>query len=152
LKKSADIKPIPIIFDLILTQLSMSGHLALSFVVIYLSLSFVYSAIEKIIQWEKCKGYYRLHFKHTFIKNQVPAAIILVLIMEIISVGLNLYGLYILFHTGNAQVLLNGLIAIAITLILLMTGQRIAQDYSGAMNITVYFMLTVFGIFLIEYF
>jgi len=33
---------------------------------------------------------------------------------------------------------------------LLMTGQRIAQDYSGAMNITVYFILTVLGVYFLE--
>jgi len=52
--------------------------------------------------------------------------------------------------TGTKELVLWGMLAISFTLILLMTGQRIAQDYSGAMNITVYFILTVMGIFMLE--
>ena len=58
-------------------------------------------------------------------------------------------GLYRLSFSHESQTTLWGLIATAITLIVLMTGQRIAQDYSGAMNITVYFILTVMGIYML---
>ena len=58
-------------------------------------------------------------------------------------------GLYRLLFSHDSQTTLWGLIATAITLIVLMTGQRIAQDYSGAMNITVYFILTVMGIYML---
>ncbi|MCP4883638.1 MAG: hypothetical protein GY908_07590 [Flavobacteriales bacterium] len=63
---------------------------------------------------------------------------------------MNLTGLYSLFVTGNTNMALWAMLAVAATLTLLMTGQRIAQDYSGAMNITVYFILTVMGIFMLE--
>jgi hypothetical protein len=53
-------------------------------------------------------------------------------------------------NAGTTSLALWGMLATSFTLILLMTGQRIAQDYSGAMNITVYFILTVMGIFMLE--
>lgn len=115
-----------------------------------MTLSFIYSIIEKIIQWEDCKVHYKVHFKKSFLKNHVPAAIVLVILLEFVSVVMNMMGLYILFDTGSTKMALWGMIGVALTLILLMTGQRIAQDYSGAMNITVYFILTVMAIFMLE--
>lgn len=128
----------------------MNQHLAVSLIVCYLTLSFSYSIIEKIIQWQDSKVYYQEHFKRSFLKNHVPAAIVLVIFMELVCVGLNTIGLYNLLKGGSAGFLLWGMLAVSFTLLLLMTGQRIAQDYSGAMNITVYFILTVMGIFMLE--
>jgi len=128
----------------------MNQHIAISLILCYLTLSFAYSIIEKILQWEGCKVYYKAHFKKSFLKNHVPDAIVLVILFELISVGMNLTGLYSLITTGNTKMALWGMLAVALTLVLLMTGQRIAQDYSGAMNITVYFILTVMGIFMLE--
>lgn len=127
----------------------MSEHIAVSLIVVYLTLSFAYSVIEKISQWEKSKEYYISHFKNTFLKNYVPGAIILVLILEALSIGVSVFGLYVLFDGGSVQFVLFGLVTMALTLLVLMTGQRIAQDYSGAMNITVYFILTVMGIYML---
>ena len=56
----------------------------------------------------------------------------------------------IIFASYQKNSFMNQHLAVSFTLLLLMTGQRIAQDYSGAMNITVYFMLTVIGIFMLE--
>ncbi|MGI9530590.1 hypothetical protein [Lutimonas sp.] len=127
----------------------MQEHLAVLLISSYLSLSFMYSVIEKVSQWNNTKNYYIDHFKSSFLKNQIPAALLLVVIMECISVGICLAGMYHLLENNNTQAILWGLVSIAITLIVLMTGQRIAQDYSGAMNITVYFILTVIGIYVL---
>jgi len=128
----------------------MNQHLAVSLIVCYLTLSFVYSIVEKTIQWENCKTYYKEHFKKSFLKNHIVAAILLVILLELICVGLNTFGLYRLLQNGRTDIVLWGMLAVSLTLLLLMTGQRIAQDYSGAMNITVYFILTVMGIFMLE--
>ena len=42
-----------------------------------------------------------------------------------------------------------GLEISAIVLLMFLIGQRIAKDYAGAMNITVYFILNVLGIYLL---
>ena len=128
----------------------MNQYLAISLIVCYLTLSFTYSVIEKIIQWQGFKIYYQEHFKRSFLKKQVPAAILFVIFLELICIGLNTMGLYNLMNAGTTSLALWGMLATSFTLILLMTGQRIAQDYSGAMNITVYFILTVMGIFMLE--
>jgi len=130
----------------------MNPPLAVSLIICYLSLSIGYSVIEKILQWQNSLDYYKEHFKRSFLKNHVRGAIIFVILLEIVCVGLNINGLYQLLNGGNTMFAIWGLLAVSITLIVLMTGQRIAQDFSGAMNITVYFILTVFGLFILERF
>ncbi|MDN3641404.1 hypothetical protein QWY87_01735 [Lutimonas halocynthiae] len=127
----------------------MQDHIAVSLIICYLTLSFGYSILEKMIQWQSSKNYYVAHFKNTFLKHHISQAIVFVIILEIICVSLSIIGLYRLFVSNESQTSLWGLAAMAITLIVLMTGQRIAQDYSGAMNITVYFILTVMGIYIL---
>jgi hypothetical protein len=130
----------------------MNPPLAVSLIICYLSLSIGYSVIEKILQWQNSLDYYKEHFKRSFLKNHVRGAIIFVILLEIVCVGLNINGLYQLLNGGNTMFAIWGLLAVSITLIVLMTGQRIAQDFSGAMNITVYFILTGFGLFILERF
>ena len=124
----------------------MTDHIAVSLIICYLTLSFGYSILEKLMQWQRSKNYYEDHFKSTILKEHISSALVLVVLLESISVVLSLLGLFRLFTSNELNTSLWGLIAMAITLIVLMTGQRIAQDYSGAMNITVYFILTVMGI------
>ena len=148
-KKCAYYKSIPIIFESNFISLIMQEHIAVSLIICYLTLSFAYSVIEKIMQWEISKDYYRNHFRNSILENHIPSALVLVIVMECISIGLSVFGLYRLYGNNETQISLWGLVSIAITLLVLMTGQRIAQDYSGAMNITVYFILTVMGIYML---
>jgi len=126
------------------------NYIAVYLVIIYLLISFSGSVIEKVLQWNKSKAFYKDHFKDTFLKNYIPASLLLVIVCEVISIGFCLSGLVALVLYADPRLALMGLVSVSLTLILLMTGQRIAQDYSGAMNITVYFILTVLGVFFLE--
>jgi hypothetical protein len=119
-------------------------------ILVYIIVSFGYSAIEKILQHKESIEFYSVHFKKTFLKNYIPSMLNLVIVLELITVITCVSGLYFLLITNEKQIGLYGLILAAITLIGLMIGQRIAQDYSGAMNITIYFILTVFGVYLFQ--
>ena len=138
-----------IIFGSNLISHMMHEHLAVILIICYLTLSFAYSVIEKTLQWQISLDYYRNHFKNSILEMHIPSALILVIIMECLSIGLCSLGLYKLYESNETEILLWGLVSISITLMSLMTGQRIAQDYSGAMNITVYFILTVMGIYML---
>ena len=128
----------------------MYPNLSASLILIYLCLSFIYSIIEKVSNWGLCTSYYQDHFKNSLLKNHVAPAIALVLVLEIVSVGMSSIGLVYLIAWSDVSFAMYGFISIVITLLILMTGQRIAQDYSGAMNITVYFILSVFGLYILE--
>ena len=119
-------------------------------ILIYIIITFLYSATEKIFQWKQSIDYYQSHFKNTFMEKFIPPSLLLVIFMEVITVILSLIGIYNLIQFNDKTFGYYSLVVAAITLLGLMIGQRIAKDYSGAMLITVYFMLTVFGIFLFQ--
>ena len=119
-------------------------------IIIYILITFAYSALEKVFQWKESTVYYRSHFKDTFMEKLIPPSLILVIFLEIITVVLLTWGIYDLILLNQKQTGFYGLLLAAITLLGLMIGQRIAKDYSGAMLSTVYFILTVFGVFLMQ--
>ena len=112
-------------------------------ILIYLIITFTYSAFEKLLQWKESVLFYTDHFKETFLKNSMTFLLKLVILIEIITVVICLIGLVNLLFFQEKQYAFYGLILVGLTLIGLMFGQRVAKDYAGAMNITVYFILTV---------
>jgi hypothetical protein len=80
----------------------------------------------------------------------IPLSLIIVIFLELITTVLTIVGIYSLLVFDDKKYGFYGLLLAAVTLLGLMTGQRIAKDYSGAMLITVYFMLTVFGVFIMQ--
>ena len=119
-------------------------------IIIYILITFAYSALEKVFQWKESIDYYRSHFKDTFMEKLIPPSLLLVIFLEVITVVFLALGIYDLILLNQKQTGFYGLLLAAITLLGLMIGQRIAKDYSGAMLITVYFILTVFGVFLMQ--
>lgn len=119
-------------------------------ILLYVIITFGYSAIEKLWLKKETLVFYKNHFKETFLKNRMPFLINLVILLEIATVIICIAGLFywLVFRENNIG--FYGLVLASLTLIALMIGQRIAKDYAGAMHITVYFILTVFGVFLLQ--
>ena len=56
------------------------------------------------------------------------------------------YGIYFAFAEKTTLWIFYGFVVLALTLILLFAGQRIAKDYLGAADLVPYFMLIILGI------
>ena len=56
------------------------------------------------------------------------------------------YGIYFAFAEKTTLWIFYGFVVLALTLILLFAGQRIAKDYLGAADLVPYFMLIMLGI------
>ena len=56
------------------------------------------------------------------------------------------YGVYYAFTSRSTLWIFYGLVVIAITVIFLFAGQRIAKDYLGAADLVPYFILIMLGI------
>lgn len=119
-------------------------------ILIFLAVTFLQSGYDKVVDWQGNVGWLKSHFEKTFIKNQVPQSLMLILVLEIIA--------GILCLAGVIQLLLNdvrtfgfyGAIFSSITLIFLLFGQRIAKDYDGARTIAIYFVPAVLGVYLLQ--
>ena len=107
------------------------------------------SVLEKLEDWKGAISYYSNHFKNTILYKMIPLLLINILIFEIAALVLLTFGLYFLVTEGNLIVAQIGLEISAITLLQFLVGQRLAKDYPGAMNITIYFILNIIGIYLL---
>ena len=119
------------------------------FILLFFSITYFLSVFEKIADWKGTVAYYKSHFEKTILKNIIPLLLIKVIIFEIITVILLTIGLYYLVTEESVLIAKIGLEISALTLLLFLVGQRLAKDYQGAMNITVYFILNIIGIYLL---
>jgi len=119
-------------------------------ILLFLTVTFLQSGIDKVSDWDGNVSFIKEHFKNTPFKNFVPLLLSIILVLEIIGGAFMFVGIFNLLTTGNKTYALLGAELCALTLIFLLIGQRLAKDYQGAMSLTVYFILTVFGIYLLN--
>jgi len=126
-----------------------NNHAATIFILIFFIITYFFSIVEKLTDWKGTVIYYTDHFKKTILKNSIPLLLIIVLIFEVLAVILLAFGLYYLVIDEAKIISKIGLEISALTLLIFLIGQRLAKDYQGAMNITVYFILNTIGIYLL---
>ena len=119
-------------------------------ILLFLIVTFFQSGIDKLLDWKENVSFIKEHFKKSPLKNKVPFLLGIILLIEIIASILMSIGVYQLYVSGEKKIALLGVELSAITLIFLLIGQRLAKDYAGSMSLTVYFILTVFGVFLLH--
>lgn len=118
-------------------------------ILLFTIITFLQSGLDKITDWKGNVGWLKEHFGNTFLGRMVPLLVITILILEVLVGLMAIGGFYSLVVNEESVLALWSLTLAAITLLLLLFGQRIAKDYPGAFTITGYFMVVVFGIFLI---
>ncbi len=126
-----------------------NNHSAEILILLFLIVTFLQSGFDKITDWKGNLDFIKGHFKNSPLKNMVPLLLGTILIIEMLAGILMVVGVYQLATSGIKETALLGVELSAITLIFLLIGQRLAKDYAGAMTLTVYFIVTVFGVFLL---
>ena len=114
-----------------------------------LAITFLQSGYDKIKDWKGNVEWLTGHFANTILAKQVPFALGIVLVLEVISGILCVSG--IIQHLVQDVVIRGigfyGAILSCITLLLLLFGQRLAKDYDGARTIVIYFIPAVLVVF-----
>ncbi len=118
-------------------------------ILLFFIITYFLSVLEKLSDWKGTIVYYTNHFKNTILQKIVPLLLINIVIFEIVTVFLLFIGLYFLVAEETKIIAKVSLELSAITLLMFLFGQRLVKDYPGAMNITVYFILNIFGIYLL---
>ena len=90
------------------------------------------------------------HFAKSPFKNGVPILLGIITVMELAAGLLSLVGFVHLLLHNNALFAFYGALISAITLLMLLLGQRVAKDYDGAKTIVIYWVPTVFLLFLLQ--
>jgi len=117
---------------------------------LFLIVTFSLSSYEKISDWKGNVSFIKNHFKNSPLKNGVPFLVLVLLILEILACIFMFVGIYDLSTTGQKEFALIGVEISSISLIFMLIGQRLAKDYAGAMNLSIYFIITVFALFLLQ--
>ncbi|MGC4040891.1 MAG: DoxX family protein [Flavobacterium sp.] len=117
-------------------------------VLLFLAVTFIQSAYDKVFAWKGNVEWLKGHFANTsLLKNNVPAALGIILILELIAGILSLAGSVQLYLYSERNLGLYGAVFSCITLIFLLLGQRLAKDYDGARTIAIYFVPAVLAVF-----
>jgi len=113
----------------------------------FLAITFLQSGYDKIADWNGNVSWLKGHFSQTFLRNQVPASLLLVLALEIVAGVLALVGIAENIKSGATIIGDYACIVSCITLLFLLFGQRIAKDYDGARTIVIYLIPALLGVY-----
>ena len=119
-------------------------------ILLFLIVTFLQSGIDKLTDWKGNLDFIKGHFAKSPLKNSVPLLLGIILILEVAAGILMIVGVYQLYTSGAKEMALLGVELSAISLICLLIGQRLAKDYAGAMSLAVYFIITLWGVFLLH--
>ena len=128
----------------------LQKHATEVLILIFLIVTFLQSGIDKVSDWNGNLSFIKDHFKNTPFKNSVPFLLAIILVMEIMAGALMFVGIFQLITVGTKKLALFGTQLSALCLIFLLIGQRLAKDYAGAMTLAVYFIITIFGLYLLN--
>lgn len=115
----------------------------------FTAITFLQSGLDKIFDWTGNIGWLKGHFGKTFMGGMVPLLVGIILVLEVIVGLMAIGGGFTLMLNNDPTLGFWSLVLAAITLLMLLFGQRVAKDYPGAFTLTGYFLIVIFGIFLI---
>ncbi|HSP12778.1 MAG TPA: hypothetical protein VLO29_09645 [Salegentibacter sp.] len=118
-------------------------------ILIFILITFLQSGIDKATDWKGNTGWLKEHFKETFMAGMVPLMVGIIMIAEIIAGIMALLGIIWILLYNDSSIAFYASVLAAITLLMLLFGQRVAKDYAGAFTITGYFVVVIFGVFLL---
>lgn len=116
-------------------------------ILVFLAITFLQSGYEKIFYWNDNVTWLKEHFSKTILKNQIPLALLHLLIIEIISGVLCVVGIIQLLSNSGREFGFYGAIFSCISLLMMLFGQRLAKDYDGARTIVIYFIPAVMAVY-----
>ncbi|NKI31217.1 DoxX family protein [Croceivirga thetidis] len=117
---------------------------------LFLVIVFLQSGVDKLKDWKGNLSWLTEHFSKSPFKNSVPALLGVITLMELAAGLLSLAGFVHLLLHDNTVFAFYGTLISAITLLMLLLGQRVAKDYEGAKTIVIYLIPTAFLLMLLQ--
>lgn len=128
----------------------LTQHAAEVLLLLFLTITFLQSGIDKVVDWKGNLGWLEGHFEKSPLARMVPALFFILTVTELAAGTLSALGL-IQFLTGaGTDLAFLGAVVSCLALMMLLFGQRIAKDYEGARTIVVYFIPAVLLVLLLQ--
>ncbi len=115
-------------------------------IAIFLFIAFFQSGLDKVVDRKGNLDFLKAHFSDSPVIKIIPIMLLVLTFLEIIGSLMLGYGVYYAFVNRSTLWIFYGFVVIAITIIILFAGQRIAKDYLGAADLVPYFILIMLGI------
>ena len=128
---------------------SFTSNIPVVLILLFTIITFLQSGLDKLFDWNGNVGWLKGHFEKTFMGGMVPLLVGVVLVLEVVVGLMGIAGLYFLLVNEDPNLALYSLVLAAVTLLMLLFGQRVAKDYPGAFTLTGYFIIVIFGITLL---
>lgn len=119
-------------------------------VLIFIAITFLQSGLDKLMDWKGNISWLKGHFSKTFLAGQVSLMVGVILVIEILTGILAIAGIFQIILTGLTYLAFYACVLGAITLLMLLFGQRVAKDYAGAFTLTGYFIVVIMGVYLLS--
>jgi len=116
------------------------------FIALFLIIVFLQSSMDKIFDRKSNLAFFESHFSETFLKYFIPSLLTIVTVFEFVGALTLIFGIYYAFTAKTTLWIFYGFVMLALTIIFLLFGQRIAKDYVAAADLVPYFMLIMLGI------
>lgn len=128
----------------------MISPLSSSFLALTLIISFSFSIQEKLIDSTSYQIWLKDHFKNTIVLPFLKPLFYFIILLEVITSLILIYGLYQLWFLNNYSGLFVGSIVSFICFVILLIGQRVAKDYQSSANLMLYILVSLFSFYLSE--
>ncbi|PTX45045.1 hypothetical protein C8P64_1035 [Christiangramia gaetbulicola] len=119
-------------------------------ILIFILITFLQSGIDKATDWGGNTGWLKDHFSGTILSGIVPLMVAIILVIEVITGLMAIISLYHILAGIDSNMALYTCVLSCITLLMLLFGQRIAKDYAGAFTLTGYFIVCMFGVYILS--
>lgn len=116
-------------------------------VLVFLTITFIMSAHDKLFHWNDNMAWMKPHFEKTILKNYVPQAVGVLVFFELIAGISCVVGIIELYINGGRMFGFYGAVFSCISLLVMLFGQRLAKDFDGARTIAIYFVIAILGVF-----
>jgi len=116
------------------------------FIALFLIVVFLQSSVDKIFDRRSNLAFFESHFSGTFLKYFIPYLLTLITVLELAGSATLIFGIYYAFTAKTTLWIFYGYVILAMTIIFLLFGQRIAKDYVAAADLVPYFILIMLGI------
>jgi len=113
---------------------------------IFFAIVFFQSGIDKVIDRKGNINFIENHFKNTLFHKIYAQALTALMLLELIAASLCAYGCIYSIVYKDTGFIFYGLLVTSFVLLSLLLGQRIAKDYVGAADITIYFIMCIISI------
>jgi len=116
---------------------------------VFLTILFLQSGIDKIIDHRGNLEWLKGHFAKSPLAGVVSVLLAAITLLEVAAGALSAIGCLMLIVSRGTTIAFYGAVSSAVALIALFFGQRMAKDYAGAAVLVPYFLLTLVTIYLL---